>query len=86
MDIILESETIHDKLVHIDDIINTSEMPEDRPNRIAEALRLLTKAGVTIKLKMCHFYSKLFDYLGKVKAPGKLQLAFQTAKAVDALE
>lgn len=49
--------------------------PEYRLKHIDEVHRVLMKAGVTIKLRTCHFYSKSSDFLGHVFAPGKLQVA-----------
>lgn len=62
-----------------------SKTLEEYLTHIYEVLRLLMKAGVTIKLKKCQFYDKRIDYLGHVIARGKQQVARKPTDAVQAL-
>lgn len=73
-------------LVYIDDNTIFSKTREALLKHVDELLRLLLKAGVTIKLKKSHFYCKGVDYLGHVVAPGKLLVARKISKTVEALQ
>ena len=44
-------------------------------------LTLLRNAGVSLKLKKCHFFQPRVNYLGNVVLPGKLKGATDTAAA-----
>jgi len=48
---------------------------------VNQVLALLQAAGVTLKLKKCHFFQPKVDYLGFVITPGKLHVATDNAKA-----
>lgn len=45
-------------------------------------LRLLQRAGVTLKLRKCYFFQPPDDYLGHAVFPGTLQVAKATTKAI----
>lgn len=41
---------------------------------VEEAVRILLRAGLSLKLSMCHFVRKEVEYLGHVIRPGTLEL------------
>lgn len=61
-------------------------MPQDNLKHIDEVSRVLITAGITIKLRKCCFYSKVADCLGHPIVPCKLQMARQTAEAIEVLQ
>lgn len=46
---------------------------------VHEVLTLLQRAGVTVKLMKCSFFTKTISYLEYVKQPRQLRIAFHTA-------
>lgn len=75
MDVILASVEWQFAIVYIDDIIILSRLPEQHLEHTEEVLRLMKKAGMTIKLKKCHFFCESIDYLEHVIATVKLMVA-----------
>lgn len=67
--------------MYINDIIKGFK---ENLKHIDEALRLLMKAVVTIKLKKFSHYSKRIAYVGHVITLDKQQMAWKTAEAVKA--
>lgn len=54
-----------------------------------EVLRLLMAAGMTLKLKKCHFFFDSIDYLGHVidiGMLGKLHVSKTTTEAIESLQ
>jgi hypothetical protein len=49
---------------------------------VNEALHLLGKAGLSLKLIKCHFFKEAVDYLGNVIRPGKLAVAENNTAAL----
>lgn len=86
MDIIPASVKWQHALVYLDDIHILSKTLEVHLKHIDEVLRLLMKAGVTIKLKKCPFNGKTIDYSGHVTVPGKQQKARKTTEALETLQ
>jgi RNase H-like domain found in reverse transcriptase/Reverse transcriptase (RNA-dependent DNA polymerase) len=62
-------------LVYLDDVIVFSGSRSDHLAHVAEVLTLLGNAGLSLKLKKCHFFSETVDYLGHVIRPGRLGVA-----------
>jgi hypothetical protein len=49
---------------------------------VVEVLTLLGNAGLSLKLKKCHFFSETVDYLGHVIQPGRLNVAEKNTAAL----
>lgn len=85
MDVIQASVKWQFGIVYIDDIIIISKLPQQYLKHTEKILRPLKKAGMTLKLKKCHFLCMSIDYLEHVIAPSKLQVARKTTEAIAAL-
>jgi Reverse transcriptase (RNA-dependent DNA polymerase) len=62
-------------LVYLDDVIILSSSRDMHLKHVNEALHLLGKAGLSLKLIKCHFFKEAVDYLEHVIRPGKLPVA-----------
>ena len=51
-----------------------SKNVEEHIQHVDEILHCLSKAGVTLKIKKCKFFTTTVDYLGHVIKPGKLEI------------
>ena len=69
-------------LVYLDDIIVFSKDVETHIRHVDEVLTVLRGAGLSLKLRKCHFFVKSVDYLGHVIRPGLLQVAEKNVDAV----
>jgi hypothetical protein len=49
---------------------------------VAEALTLLGNAGLSLKLKKCHFFAETVDYLRHAFRPGRLGVAEKNTTAL----
>lgn len=56
-------------LVYIDDTIILSPTSEVHNDNIESVLRMIKRAGMTLKLKECYFFSDSIDYLRHVIMP-----------------
>ena len=83
VDIILSQYRWQSCLVYIDDVIIFSPDPQSHLRHVDEVLSALQRAGVTLKLRKCKFFSDSVDYLGHVVTPGKLHIATTNTKAVE---
>jgi Reverse transcriptase (RNA-dependent DNA polymerase) len=75
IDIILSGLKWRTGLVYLDDIIIYSTSREDHSHHVDEVLTTLGRAGLSLKLKKCHFFKDAVDYLGHVIRPGRLEVA-----------
>jgi Reverse transcriptase (RNA-dependent DNA polymerase) len=75
IDIILSGIKWKTCLVCLDDVIIFSSSRDKHLKHVNEALKLLGKAGLSLKLIKCHFFKEAVDYLGHVIRPGKLAVA-----------
>jgi Reverse transcriptase (RNA-dependent DNA polymerase) len=75
IDIILSGVKWKTFLVYLDDIIVFSDSRSVHLAHVVEVLTLLGNAGLSLKLKKCHFFSETVDYLGHVIRPGRLVVA-----------
>lgn len=80
-DIILSGVRWQICLVYLDDVIVFSRSISDHIAHLDHVLGLLRAAGVSLKLKKCHFFQERVDYLGHVITPGKLSVAKSGAAA-----
>jgi Reverse transcriptase (RNA-dependent DNA polymerase) len=69
IDIILSGVKLKTCLVYLDDVIVFSKSKKDHIAHVAEALTLMGNAGLSLKLKQCHFFAETDDYLGHVIRP-----------------
>ena len=69
-------------MVYLDDVIVFSNSKKDHLAHVAEALTLLGNAGLSLKLKKCHFFAETVDYLGHVIRPGRLGVAKKNTTAL----
>jgi Reverse transcriptase (RNA-dependent DNA polymerase) len=75
IDIILSAIKWKKWLVHLDDVIIFSSSRDMHLKHVNEALNLLGKAGLSLKLIKCHLFKEAVDYLGHVIRPGKLAVS-----------
>ena len=81
-DVILSGLRWKSCLVYLDDIIIFSRTIEDHFKHLGEVLHLLSRAGLSLKLKKCHFFKETVNYLGHVIRPGKLEVASKNTEAL----
>jgi RNase H-like domain found in reverse transcriptase/Reverse transcriptase (RNA-dependent DNA polymerase)/Integrase zinc binding domain/Chromo (CHRromatin Organisation MOdifier) domain/Integrase core domain len=82
IDIILSGIRWKTCLVYLDDVIVFSSNRDDHLAHVNEALTLLGNAGLSLKLKKCHFFADTVDYLGHVIRPGRLGVAEKNTEAL----
>jgi transposase InsO family protein len=82
IDIILSGLKWRTCLVYLDDIIIYSTSREDHYRHVDEVLTTLGRAGLSLKLKKCHFFQEAVDYLGHVIRPGRLEVAEKNTVAL----
>ena len=81
-DVILSKVKWQTALVYLDDVIVYSKTYEEHFEHLRTVLDLLKNAGVSLKLKKCHFFQKSCDYLGHKIGPGKLEVAQKCRDAI----
>ena len=81
-DIILARQKWRTRLVYLDDIIVFSEDLQTHERHFSEIIILIQKAGLSLKLRKCKFFSMTDDYLGHVVRPGRLAVAEKNKSAV----
>jgi hypothetical protein len=82
IDIILSGFKWKTCLVYLDDVIVFSQSKKDHLAHVAEALTLPGNAGLSLKLKKCHFFAETVDYLGHVIRPGRLVVTEKNTSAL----
>ena len=82
VDIILMRYKWRTCLVYIDDIIIFSKSIDEHLKHVNEILDTLRKAGLSLKLKKCRFFTTTVDYLGHVIRPGLLEVATKNQEAI----
>ena len=82
IDIILSRVKWQYALVYLDDVIIYSKSFEEHIVHVRTVLTLLSKAGISLKLKKCEFFRPSVSYLGHTVRPGKLEVASKTCNAV----
>ena len=70
-------------LVYLDDVIVFSRTFDKHVKHVQEVLHILRSAGISLKLKKCHFFTKTVDYLGHVIKPGRLEVATKNTAALE---
>jgi hypothetical protein len=80
VDIILSGVKWKTYLVYLDDVIVFSSSREAHMHHVDEALTLLERAGLYLKLARCQFFKDTFNYLGHVIRPGRLGVAEKTPR------
>lgn len=73
-------------LVFIDCIIIFLKTPEDHLSQIESSLRLTNNAEKTIKLKIVSLFCSAIDYMGRIVARGKLQVATNATVSIKDLQ
>ena len=61
-------------IVYIYDVIIHYKSVEEHISHVGEVLTAFKKAGVTMKMKKCTFFSDSVEYLGHVNKPGRLEI------------
>ena len=61
-------------LVYLDDVIIHSRTPEEHLDHVDKILDTLMRAGVSLKLKKCSFFTDSVKYLGHIIRPGTLEV------------
>lgn len=86
VDILLMTVKWQFALVYLEDIVTFSTTPRQHIEHTKKVLGLLSKAGVSLKLKKCRFFTTTIDYLGHVIRPGRLEIASHTGDAIRGLK
>lgn len=84
-DVILSTVKWHDTLICINYIIIFLKTSEEHLQHIEIVLNLLNNAWITITLMKCSSIDDNIDYFGHIVAPGKLNVAAENTKAIEAL-
>ena len=82
IDVILSGVKWKTCLVYLDDVIIFSPDRKSHLKHVDDALYLLRKAGLSLKLRKCRFFSEMVDYLGHVIRPGRLGVAERNTEAL----
>jgi RNase H-like domain found in reverse transcriptase/Reverse transcriptase (RNA-dependent DNA polymerase)/Integrase zinc binding domain len=82
MDVILSRVKWRFALVYLDEVIVFSQSYSQHLSDLADVLDLLRNAGVTLRLKKCHFFKKRVKYLGHIVTPGKLEVDDRNTMAI----
>ena len=82
IDVILSGVKWKTCLVYLDDVIIFSPDRKSHLKHVDDALYLLRKAGLSLKLRKCRFFSEMVDYLGHVIRPGRLGVAEKNTEAL----
>jgi hypothetical protein len=82
VDIILSGVKWKTCLVYLDDVIVFSSSREAHMRHVDEALTLLERAGLSLKLAKCQFFKDTVNYLGHVIRPGRLGVAEKNTEAL----
>ena len=61
-------------LVYLDDVIIHSKSIEEHIQHVDQILGTLARAGVSLKLKKCRFFTSTVKYLGHIIKPGTLEI------------
>lgn len=61
---ILGNARFKDALAYMDDVIIPSKTVQEGFEKLRETMNLFRRAGLTLKLSKCHFFSTSIDYLG----------------------
>lgn len=72
MDAMLSAGKSQFAMVYMDDIVILSRSVEEHLDHIRTLLKLLSRAGVSLKLESCFFIKEHIDYLGLVIQPARL--------------
>lgn len=72
-------------VLYLDDIVNFSKTPKEHLRHTRKVLTLLNNFDVTMKLKMCHIFTKTMDYFGHVTSPRVLKMASHKTDATSGL-
>ena len=73
-------------LVYLDDIIIFSKTLDEHIQHVDEILTVFREAGMSLKLRKCHFFVKSVEYLGHVIRPGLLQVATRNVEAIESAQ
>ena len=74
LDILLARYRWKSCLIYLDDIIIFSNDFDSHLREVSEILSTLQAAGLSLKLRKCHFFKKEVQYLGHIIKPGSLEI------------
>ena len=83
LDILLAGLRWKSCLVYLDDVIVFSKTFDEHVKHVQAVLTILKRAGISLKLKKCNFFTKAVDYLGHVIKPGRLEVATKNTAAIE---
>ena len=86
LDLILSGYRWKTCLVYLDDVIIFSDNVDLHFKHVEDILRALHKAGVSLKLAKCDFFTSTVKYLGHIIKPGKLEIDNTATAALTKLE
>ncbi len=70
-------------LVYLDDVIIYSNSEREHIDPVDQVLRILRRAGLSLKFRKIHFFKKSVNYLGHTIRPGKLEIAMKRTEALE---
>jgi hypothetical protein len=82
VDIVLSGSKWKSCLIYVDDITVFSNTEYDHFRHLNEVVSLLYRDDLSLKLKKCHFFKDIVDYLGHVIRPGKHEVAVKNTEAL----
>lgn len=82
MEVILSTVKRHCALVYLDDVFVMSEMPLQHIEQVATVLRMVSSAGLTLKLKKCFIFTDAIDFIGHTICPGTVKVATKKTNAI----
>ena len=84
VDILLSGYRWKTCLVYLDDVIIFSKSIEEHLRHVDEVLEILRQAGMSLRLRKCHFFTNSVNYLGHVIRPGTLEVSEKNIVAIRA--
>ena len=84
VDILLSGYRWKTCLVYLDYVMIFSKSIEEHLKHVDEVLEILRQAGVSLKLKKCHFFTNSVNYLGHFIRPGTLEVSEKNIVAIRA--
>lgn len=73
-------------LLYIDEVVNFSSTLYERSQHVGNFLKIVQEAGMTLKVKKCHIFSKAIDNLWHDNNPEKFHVATKTDYTVQTLK
>ena len=86
LDVILAKYRWKTCLVYLDDIVIFSNNIDDHIRHVDEVLTTLGKAGISLRLRKCKFFTKTIKYLGHIVKPGTIEIDQAKTRTLQSLQ